>query len=118
MLKEIISTVEVVLDAQTPTITHKVLFKEMISEYNSTNQSETFIMNAYKVIDDDAGEYELLKQMVKTLDKATLDAMAAAMTITSTDYTDIRNEQMVKGTQMLIDTDGVYGLTAAQLILR
>ena len=118
MIKEIISTVAIVLDAQTPTITNKIIFKEMVSEYHCEDQSETFIINAYKVIDDAEGDYEFLKKLVTTLDKETLNAMAAAMKITSTTYTDIRNEQMVKGTQMYINTDGVYGLTAAQLILR
>lgn len=118
MLTEIISTVAVVLDAQKPTETHLVLFKGMISDYDSSDQSETFILSSYKVIDDATGDYEFLKKHTRTLDKATLDAMAAAMVITSIDYTDIRNEQIVKGAQMLIDTEGVFGLTAAQLTLR
>lgn len=44
--------------------------------------------------------------------------MRGAMTIDSTDYTDVRNEELVKGTAMLIDSDGVFGLSSADLTLR
>jgi len=122
MLTEIISTVVKALDAQKPTETHLVLFKEMKSYYDPDTQSETFNLHSYKVIVDDpdpeVAEYEFLKLHTRTLDKATLDAMRAAMTITSTDYTDIRNEEIIKGVQMLVDSEGIFGLTGAQLTLR
>ena len=97
MIKEIISTVEKVTNAQEPTVTHKILFKEIMSTYDSNLQMESFNINSYKVIDDVEGEYEFIETHNRVIEKAELDAMRAAMTITSTDYTDVRNEEMVKG---------------------
>ena len=95
-LKEVISNIAIVLDAQKPTETHKVLFKDVISDYDATNQEETFRIRSYKVIDDQASEYEFLKEHVRTLDKPTLDALRASITITETDYTEVRNEELIR----------------------
>ena len=117
-MKELISTVAVVTDATKPSETSLVLFKDIRSNYDAETQSETVYVTSYKVIDDNAGEYEYIKEHSRSLDKADLDALVAGMTISATDYTDIRNEQLVKGVQSIIDTDAVFGLSAAQLTLR
>jgi hypothetical protein len=117
-MKEIISTVAVVTDAREPSVTHKVLFKDFRSYYNTEIQEESITMKSYKVIDDAEGEYEFIREHSRTVDKATIDAIVAGLTITSTDYTDIRNEQIAKGIQHVIDADGIFGLTSAQLTIR
>jgi hypothetical protein len=117
-MKEIISTVAKALDATAPTETSLVLFKDFRTSYNADNQSETFNFNSYKVIDDEAGEYQLVRNHKRTLDKDTLDALRASLTIISTDYTDVRNEEILKGVQKVVNDEGIFGLTSAQLTLR
>ncbi len=118
MLSQIISTVEVVLDAMKPTEKSKVLFTDFQSVYQADRQSSSFSMNVYEVIDDEEGEYKLIGNSARNLDKAALDALIDPLNITSTTYTDISNEQMTKGLAKVIEDEQIYGLTEADLILR
>lgn len=117
-MKQIISTVAKALDALNPSETSKVLFDDFRTSYNVDDQSETFSFNSYKVIDDGEGEYEFVRNHKRTIDKATLDALRASLTITSSDYTDVRNEEILKGVQKVINDEGIFGLTSAQLTIR
>jgi hypothetical protein len=94
MFTEIITNKAVMVDAMKPTELNKILFKDFITVTNTDNQSEMFQMNIYKVVveatEEVEGEYQLLKNSARDLDKATLDALVASLTITSTTYTDIR----------------------------
>jgi hypothetical protein len=119
-MKQIISTIEVIVEASRPTETFKILFKEARSAYDSNNQSETIAFNAYKVIDEAEEVYELVSDHKRSLDKATLDAIRASLTVDAnpvTEYCDYRNEELIKGIAFVINADGIYGLTTAQLIL-
>lgn len=128
LYKEIITNKAVVVDALYPTQLYKILFKDFITVTNTENQSEMFQMNIYKVITEaveasegvDAveGEYELIRNSSRNLDKATLDALVASLTIESTTYTDIRNEQITKGLAKVIEDESLFGLVEADLILR
>jgi len=128
LYKEIITNKAVVVDAMNPTELHKILFKEFIVTTNTENQSETFLMNIYKVITEPVeasegveaveGEYELIRNSGRDLDKATLDALVASLTIESTTYTDIRNEQITKGLAKIIEDESLFGLVEADLILQ
>jgi hypothetical protein len=122
MFTEIITNKAVMVDAMKPTELNKILFKDFITVTNTDNQSEMFQMNIYKVVveatEEVEGEYQLLKNSARDLDKATLDALVASLTITSTTYTDIRNEQIVKGLAKVIVTEAIFGLTEADLIIR
>jgi len=128
MLKEIITNKAVVVDALYPTQLHKILFKDFITITNTKNQSEMFQMNIYKVITEAVeasegveaveGEYELIRNSARNLDKAALDALVASLTIESTTYTDIRNEVIVKGLAKVIEIESLFGLVETDLILR
>ena len=118
MIQELISTVAKVTDASRPTETHKVLLKNITSYYNVELQEETITLNSYKVINDEDGEYEFIRTHARTIDKPTLDAIRASLTITSTDYTDVRNEELVKGAKKIFGTEGIFGFTEAQLTER
>jgi len=120
-MKEIISTVAVIVDASYPAETFKILFKESRSAYDSSTQSETIAFNAYKVVDDTEGEYEIIGDHKRVIDKTTLDAIRASLTVNAnpvTEYCDYRNEELIKGIAYVINADGIYGLTTAQLTLR
>lgn len=128
LYKEIITNKAVVVDALYPTQLYKILFKDFITITNTENQSEMFQMNIYKVITEAVeasegveaveGEYELIRNSARNLDKASLDALVASLTIESTTYTDIRNEQITKGLAKVIEDESLFGLVEADLILR
>jgi hypothetical protein len=120
MYTEIITNKAVVVNALFPTELYKVLFKDFQTVYNPVDQSESFAMNIYKVIEVEGEEdtYEELQYSARNMDKATLDALVASLNITSTTYTDIRNEQITKGLAKVIETEGIFGLTETDLILR
>lgn len=120
MYTEIITNKKVVVDALYPTELYKVLFKNFQTVYNPNEQSESFAMRIYKVIEVEGEEdtYTELKYSARDMDKATLDALVASLNITSTTYTDIRNEQICKGLAKVIETEGIFGLTQADLILQ
>lgn len=128
LYKEIITNKAVVVDALYPTQLYKILFKDFITVTNTENQSEMFQMNVYKVITEAVeasegveaveGEYELIRNSSRNLDKASLDALVASLTIESTTYTDIRNEQITKGLAKIIEDESLFGLVEADLILQ
>ena len=123
-MKEVISTVQVVYDAVYPGQTAIILFKDFKSYYVPETQEETFNMTSYKVTYEDDGQggqiekIERIREHSRGVEKATLDALRASMTIDSTDYTDVRNEEICKGTIAIIDADGIFGLTAGDLQIR
>lgn len=126
--KEIITNKAVVVDALYPTQLYKILFKDFITVTNTENQSEMFQMNIYKVITEAVeasegveaveGEYELIRNSSRNLDKASLDALVGSLIIESSTYTDIRNEQITKGLAKVIEGESLFGLIEADLILR
>lgn len=120
-MKEIISTIEVVVDAMEPSQTFKILFKEIRSNYRAEHESEDISFNSYKVINDQTEEYELIRGHSRSLDKTALNSLRAILKI-KTDpisaYTTYRNEELIRGIGFIISTEAIFGLKDTELILR
>jgi hypothetical protein len=121
MFKKIITNKTVVVNAMYPTIENKILFSDFNVQTNTLDQSEVFTMNIYKVIEEATeeteGVYEILQQSTRRLTKEQLDVLVGSLTIESTTYTDIRNEQICKGLAKVIEDESLFGLTEADLII-
>lgn len=121
MFKKIITNKTVVVNAMYPTIENKILFSDFNVQTNTLDQSEVFTMNIYKVIEEATeeteGVYEMLQQRTRRLTKEQLDELVGSLTIESTTYTDIRNEQICKGLAKVIEDESLFGLTEADLII-
>jgi len=121
MFKKIITNKTVVVNAMYPTIENKILFSDFNVQTNTLDQSEVFTMNIYKVIEEATeeteGVYEMLQQSTRRLTKEQLDELVGSLTIESTTYTDIRNEQICKGLAKVIEGESLFGLTEADLII-
>jgi len=118
MLTQIITTVDVAWDSMQPNEKTKIIFKDFETIYNTEFQSANFSMNIYAVIDDTKEDYRFISRSSRDTDSATLNALVASLDITAGDYTDVSNQQIVKGLAKVIETEGIYGLTEADLILR
>lgn len=121
MFKKIITNKTVVVNAMYPTIENKILFSDFNVQTNTLDQSEVFTMNIYKVIEEATeeteGVYEMLQQSTRRITKEQLDELVGSLTIESTTYTDIRNEQITKGLAKVIEDESLFGLTEADLII-
>jgi len=117
-MKQIITNKAVVFDATIPNETCIVLFKNITSNYDVDNDTLIFQAASFKVIDDKNEVYELIRVHSRELDKATADSLYGSLTISSKDYTDRMNEELVKGLAYVINNENIFGLVTADLILR
>ena len=117
-MKEIISTVTKIVNAEYPTVKNKILFKDFKTAYNTEKQTEVFCFNSYAVIDDAEGEYNLIKGHQVNYGAVELDTIWATLTIDATTYVDIRNETILKGSNEMIAGASFYGLKATELTIR
>ena len=115
-MNKLISNVQKITDALYPSQTNTILFKDFQTAYSVESQSEGFIFNSYKreMIE---GEEVLtfIKAHSRNIQKAELDTLAGSLNIDAVSYTDRRNEQIIKGAIAIIDSEGIFGLTAEEL---
>lgn len=119
-MKEIISTVEVVTDAIKKGESNKILFKEIRSTSHVSSDTEEFAMNSYKVYYDDEGNevLEFLRNHHQYLTREEADTLYGSLSLSKTDYTELRKEMLLKGAKKFIGSNAIFGLTENQLIIR
>lgn len=117
-MNEIISTVTKMYNAKTPTKKAKIIFKDFRSAYNVDQQEETFTFNSYQVVDDKNKDYVFIENHIRTLSKDELNNIRSLISVSSKNYSDIKNEEILKGVSHIINEEGIFGLKSSEIIIR